>query len=99
MCCRVRSNCNVKGSSAAQLPRLGARTAIWCRTVYNLQPLLPSPLLQGFHHAPSSKDGCVLWVKLRQHGGPSRKHVRLDTKSMPWGDTQVPGVKDKLLYS
>lgn len=54
---------------------------------------------EGFHHAPSSKDGCVLWVKLRQHGGPSRVHSRLDTKNMPWADTDRPGVSVKALYS
>ncbi|CAN0532298.1 unnamed protein product, partial [Scytosiphon promiscuus] len=59
----------------------------------------PHPFLQGFHHAPSSKDGCVLWVKLRQHGGPSRVHSRLDTKNMPWADTDKPGVSVKALYS
>lgn len=55
--------------------------------------------MQGFRHAPSSKDGCVLWVKLRQHGGASREHSRLDTKSMPWQDTETSGVKVKTLYS
>ncbi|CAM9217242.1 unnamed protein product [Scytosiphon promiscuus] len=54
---------------------------------------------EGFRHAPSSKDGCVLWVKLRQHGGPSRRHIRLDTKSLQWQDTGCPGVKVKPLYS
>ncbi|CAM9402519.1 unnamed protein product [Ectocarpus sp. 12 AP-2014] len=54
---------------------------------------------EGFRHAPCSRDGCVLWVKLRQHGGPSRKHTRLDTNSMQWEDTDIPGVKVKELYS
>ena len=41
----------------------------------------------------------MLWVKLRQHGGANRVHTRLDTKSMPWQDTECVGVKTKTLYS
>lgn len=34
---------------------------------------------QGFSHAPSSKDGCLLLVKLRQFPGLKRRQVRVNT--------------------
>ena len=32
---------------------------------------------EGFHHAPFSKEGCIIFVKLRQYPGSDRKHVAL----------------------
>jgi anti-sigma factor ChrR (cupin superfamily) len=53
---------------------------------------------QGFRHAPFSKDGCVLFVKLRQFGGRDRKHVVIDTHAMQWQAGPRPGIDSKLLY-
>ncbi|MGH8297121.1 MAG: cupin domain-containing protein [Steroidobacteraceae bacterium] len=52
---------------------------------------------EGFRHAPSSLEGCLLFVKLRQFPGLDRRHVALDTRAMPWvreSDREV-----KRLYS
>jgi anti-sigma factor ChrR (cupin superfamily) len=53
---------------------------------------------EGFRHAPFSKPGCRLLVKLRQHPGPGRKHVALDTQAAEWQASAKPGVAYKLLY-
>lgn len=39
---------------------------------------------EGFAHAPSSRSGCVLFVKLRQYPGVDRETVRVDTARAPW---------------
>ena len=51
---------------------------------------------QGFSHAPFSKHGCVLFVKLQQYAGTD--HVTIDTKSASWPDTDVPGLALMTLY-
>jgi hypothetical protein len=53
---------------------------------------------EGFRHQPGSKNGCVLFVKLRQHGGGGRRHTRLLTSEQPWEETGQIGVKQKTLY-
>jgi anti-sigma factor ChrR (cupin superfamily) len=62
----------------------------WPAGTYLLNP-------QGFHHAPYSRDGCVLLVKLRQFPGRDRRHVVLDTINSPWRFTG--GTEMKPLYS
>lgn len=52
----------------------------------------------GFRHAPFSRRGCVLFVKLRQFAGEKRRHVVVDTKSTPWTPGPVPGVDVLPLY-
>ncbi len=39
---------------------------------------------EGFEHAPSSRPGCLLLVKLRQYPGADRPMVRVDTSSATW---------------
>ncbi len=39
---------------------------------------------EGFSHAPFSKDGCVLFVKLHQFDPDDSKQVRIDTKNTPF---------------
>jgi anti-sigma factor ChrR (cupin superfamily) len=51
---------------------------------------------QGFNHAPFSKQGCVLFVKLQQY--PSTEHITIDTKSADWPDTGVPELRLLTLY-
>ena len=53
---------------------------------------------EGFRHAPSSREGCVLFVKLRQFPGRTREHVALRTESMPWQPVRA-GVAVRRLYS
>lgn len=55
---------------------------------------------EGFDHAPRSKDGCVLFVKLQQYPGDERDHVALRTEEMDWQPRQErPGTYVKPLYS
>ncbi len=53
---------------------------------------------EGFRHAPFSKPGCVLLVKLRQFSGQDRRHVAVDTNVLAWQSTAKPGVLHKPLY-
>ena len=39
---------------------------------------------EGFRHAPFSRQGCVLFVKLRQYAGADREYRKVDTTSAPW---------------
>ncbi len=39
---------------------------------------------EGFRHAPFSKEGCVLLVKLHQFQSDDDAHVVIDTKTTPW---------------
>ena len=63
----------------------------WPAGTYLLNP-------EGFRHAPFSKHGCLLFVKLRQYEGPGRKHVALRVDDMPWQTTETPGIETKTLY-
>lgn len=54
---------------------------------------------EGFRHAPFSRDGCVLLVKLRQYPGSDRLQAATDTNSLTWQQTSVQGVRSKLLYA
>ena len=53
---------------------------------------------EGFEHAPFSKEGCVLFVKLRQYPGTARRQVALDSKAAPWQPGAADGVSTILLY-
>jgi len=53
---------------------------------------------EGFCHAPFSRAGCVLWVKLRQFPGEDRIHVAVDTQLRPWESTAHAGIAIKRLY-
>ncbi len=53
---------------------------------------------EGFRHAPFSREGCVLFVKLRQYAGEGRAYVKLDTNAIPWDATEQPGIAVKTLY-
>jgi len=39
---------------------------------------------EGFCHTPYSRDGCLLFVKLRQYPGTTRSHVALGSDALPW---------------
>jgi anti-sigma factor ChrR (cupin superfamily) len=53
---------------------------------------------EGFRHAPFSKSGCMLFVKLRQFAGEHRRHEAIDTKQRNWEPSSIPGVAHKALY-
>jgi anti-sigma factor ChrR (cupin superfamily) len=52
---------------------------------------------EGFRHAPFSREGCVIFVKLRQYAG--REHLVRDTSTIPWTPTPLPGVYVKTLHA
>ncbi|HTO09217.1 MAG TPA: cupin domain-containing protein [Myxococcota bacterium] len=54
---------------------------------------------EGFRHAPFSRPGCTLFVKLRQFPGRERRHVALDTNALAWRPGAQPGVSEKPLYA
>ncbi len=54
---------------------------------------------ESFRHAPFSREGCVLFVKLRQYPGAERRHVARDAREMGWEQTATPGVRIKTLYA
>ena len=53
---------------------------------------------EGFRHAPFSKGGCVLLVKLRQFPGQARRHIVVNTHKRAWEPSSIPGVAHKPLY-
>ncbi len=62
----------------------------WPAGTYLLNP-------EGFRHAPFSREGCLLFVKLRQFPGRDRKHVAVDTRTIPW--VTEAGRERKRLYA
>lgn len=63
----------------------------WPAGTYLLNP-------EGFRHAPFSKPGCLLFVKLRQFPGRDRHHVVIDTNTLAWQSEAEDGVAVKPLY-
>lgn len=39
---------------------------------------------EGFRHAPFSKEGCILLVKLHQFQADDDQHINIDTNNSPW---------------
>jgi quercetin dioxygenase-like cupin family protein len=53
---------------------------------------------QGFSHAPRSRPGCVLFVKLRQYPGPDRRQISHDTRAVRWEHGPAEGIEVQTLY-
>ncbi|MDJ0942499.1 MAG: cupin domain-containing protein [Kiloniellales bacterium] len=53
---------------------------------------------EGFSHAPFSREGCVLFVKLRQYPGSDRRQVTIDSKATDLRDGEVAGLEVLDLY-
>jgi anti-sigma factor ChrR (cupin superfamily) len=64
----------------------------WPAGAYLLNP-------EGFRHAPFSREGCVLFVKLRQFPGRGREHVVIRTDTVAWQPTMRAGVDVRPLYA
>jgi anti-sigma factor ChrR (cupin superfamily) len=64
----------------------------WPAGTYLLNP-------EGFRHAPFSREGCVLFVKLRQFPGRGRQHVATRTEAVVWQSTARAGVSARPLYA
>ncbi len=63
----------------------------WPAGTYLLNP-------EGFRHAPFSREGCVLFVKLRQFPGLDREHHAIDVEARTWVPTKCTGIAHKPLY-
>ncbi|GHD35514.1 cupin domain-containing protein [Halioglobus pacificus] len=64
----------------------------WPAGTYLLNP-------EGFRHSPFSKDGCLLFVKLRQFHGRDRQHIALQTRDEAWRPSVRKTVSWKKLYA
>jgi anti-sigma factor ChrR (cupin superfamily) len=64
----------------------------WPAGTYLLNP-------EGFRHAPFSREGCVLFVKLRQFPGRTRAHVATRSDTLAWQPAALAGVAVRPLYS
>lgn len=53
----------------------------------------------GFRHAPRSREGCEVFVKLRQYAGAGREHVVMDVPNMTWDPHPSEGVITLQLYA
>lgn len=53
---------------------------------------------EGFSHAPFSKEGCTLFVKLRQYAGENRKRVAVDSTKGEWVPGEVENLHRQILY-
>ena len=54
---------------------------------------------EGFSHAPFSKPGCVIFVKLQQYPGSARRQINIDTNSGDWRPGSTAGVAVMMLYA
>ena len=54
---------------------------------------------EGFAHAPFSRAGCTLFVKLRQYPGPKRRQIIVDTNAGAWQPRPIPGISEMWLYA
>lgn len=54
---------------------------------------------EGFTHQPFSREGCLLFVKLRQFPGADREHVAIDTRTRAWQPSVKKSVSWKKLYA
>ena len=53
----------------------------------------------GFSHAPFSREGCQIFVKLRQYPGANRRKMQVDTNATGWQMHPVAGVEVLPLYA
>jgi anti-sigma factor ChrR (cupin superfamily) len=54
---------------------------------------------EGFEHAPFSRQGCVLFVKLQQYPGLDRQQITIDTTKGEWRPGAMDGVAVMPLYA
>ena len=52
----------------------------------------------GTSHAPSTSEGCTIFVKLQQFQANDRCHVNIQTHQQPWFPGLVPGLSVMPLY-
>lgn len=54
---------------------------------------------EGFSHRPFSREGCLLFVKLRQYPGTDRERVAVQSADQPWRSSVRKGASWKKLYA
>lgn len=54
---------------------------------------------EGFHHSPFSRDGCIIFVKLRQYPGENREHVAVQSNNLEWTSSVRKIASWKKLYA
>jgi ChrR Cupin-like domain len=64
----------------------------WPAGTYLLNP-------EGFSHTPFSRQGCMLFVKLRQFPGRERQHIAIQTANLGWRQSIRKDVSWKKLYA
>jgi len=64
----------------------------WPAGTYLLNP-------EGFYHEPYSKDGCLLFVKLRQFPGLDREHIAIHADTVDWKASVRKCASWKKLYA
>ncbi|MEH6633901.1 MAG: cupin domain-containing protein [Halioglobus sp.] len=64
----------------------------WPAGTYLLNP-------EGFRHSPYSKEGCELFVKLRQFPGLDRTHIAIQSNNEDWKPTVRKNISWKKLYA
>lgn len=53
---------------------------------------------EGFIHLPYSEEGCLTFVKLRQHGGKTRQQIRVNIFDLPGQPGVIPEIQVKPIY-
>ncbi|ELR97154.1 cupin domain-containing protein [Gloeocapsa sp. PCC 73106] len=53
---------------------------------------------EGFIHTPYSEEGCLTFVKLRQHGGKTRQQIRTNIFDGFWQPGMTPQIEVQPLY-
>jgi anti-sigma factor ChrR (cupin superfamily) len=66
-------------------------TGVYSPGTYLLNP-------EGFIHEPYSNEGCLSFVRLRQHGGKTRQQVKKNIFELPWEAGIIPTIEVKILY-
>ena len=54
---------------------------------------------EGYEHAPFSKKGGIIFVKLRQYHGENRSQIVVESQNKKWVESGIPGIAIKMLYS
>lgn len=54
---------------------------------------------EGYEHTPFSKEGGLIFVKLRQYPGDSRSQIVVESQKKEWIESTVPEISIKMLYS
>lgn len=52
---------------------------------------------EGFIHRPYSSEGCLTFVKLRQHGGKTRQQIRTNIYQSAWEPGSIPQIQLQIL--